>query len=75
MVPVFLFSQVMREYLKRRQHRGSETDEHNIKPSEVVTRQADHAGPNGTSYVRWDNTLNLKLEAAGVQNEVEYIYL
>lgn len=59
----------MREYLRRRQHRGDETDEHNVKPSEVVTHQADNAGPNGATYVRWDDFLTLRLNF-GVQYEV-----
>lgn len=49
---VLLSSQVMKEYMRRRQHRGEDTDEHNIKPSEVVIRQADDAGPSGATYVR-----------------------
>ncbi|KAK8388870.1 hypothetical protein O3P69_020666 [Scylla paramamosain] len=45
----------MREYLRRKRQRDGNIDDTNIKPSEVLTRQADHTGPSGCSYVRWDN--------------------
>ncbi|KAK8388869.1 hypothetical protein O3P69_020666 [Scylla paramamosain] len=49
------YSEVMREYLRRKRQRDGNIDDTNIKPSEVLTRQADHTGPSGCSYVRWDN--------------------
>ncbi|XP_050717029.1 uncharacterized protein LOC126998881 [Eriocheir sinensis] len=61
------YSEVVREYLQRRQQRGDETDEHNIKPSEVVTHQADHAGPNGATYVSWGNPETPGMVASCVQ--------
>ncbi|XP_045136075.1 uncharacterized protein LOC123519018 isoform X3 [Portunus trituberculatus] len=54
------YSEVMQEYLKRKRQRdGKIDDDTNIKPSEVLIRQADHTGPDGYSYVRWENLDNL----------------
>ncbi|MPC54115.1 hypothetical protein E2C01_048022 [Portunus trituberculatus] len=60
----------MQEYLKRKRQRdGKIDDDTNIKPSEVLIRQADHTGPDGYSYVSVQSDASLMREIAQESNE------
>ncbi|KAG7174324.1 hypothetical protein Hamer_G003262, partial [Homarus americanus] len=48
------YSEVVQEYMRKKQSRQGSASSYIIQPSEVLTQQADQSGPNGTSYVSWD---------------------